>query len=212
MSVFTSFQLVHAHLPATPAAPGPVAEVSVPTDRPFPDDGEVYATPLHPDHAVSAAFEPRTGTLARTVYNGYALELRSLSPVVNRGKNIEEPTVVRIMFPDALRPLGDGCIVPSFGDRQLVVLALSTANVLYRFTFPLGLFADKGDRIKFAPKEAEWVEEWEIEPDTVAAIREVGSWAVTDENTVVIGGADGGIVRLVRALDSRPGKLPCCLL
>jgi nuclear pore complex protein Nup160 len=125
-----------------------VAEVSVPTDRPFPDDGEVYATPLHPDHAVSAAFEPRTGTLARTVYNGYALELRSLSPVVNRGKNIEEPTVVRIMFPDALRPLGDGCIVPSFGDRQLVVLALSTANVLYRFTFPLGLFADTGDRIR----------------------------------------------------------------
>jgi len=205
MSIYTPFQLVHAHLPALPTAPGPVAEVSVPTERSFSANADAYTSPLHPDHAVSAAFDSRTATLARTVYNGYALELRSLSPVLNKGKSIEDPSIIRILFPDQLRPLADKCIIPSFGDRQLVVVVLSTANIIYRLTFPLGLFVDKGDRVTFKPKEGEWVEEWEIDPDLVAAVGEIGAWAV-DEDTVVLGCADGGIIRVVRDSNSRPGE------
>jgi nuclear pore complex protein Nup160 len=204
MSLYTPFQLVHAHLPALPTAPGTVAEVSVPSERSFADP-DAYVSPLHPDHAVSAAFDSRTATVARTVYNGYALELRSLSPMVNQNRSIEDPSIIRILFPDQLRPLADGCIIPSFGAGQLVVVVLSTENVVYRLTFPIGMFVDKGDRITLSPK-ADWVEEWDIDPDLVAAVGEVGSWSVTDENTVVLGCADGGIIRVVRASNSTPGE------
>ncbi|RSH88570.1 uncharacterized protein EHS24_001115 [Apiotrichum porosum] len=206
MSLYSPHSLVHAHLPALPTVPGPVAEVSVPSERPFADSTEIYSAPLHPDHAVSAAFDPRTATLARVVHNGYALELRSLSPVVTRDRTIEDPSIIRILFPDALRPLADGCIVPSVRLGQLVIVVLTETNVIYRLSFNIQSFTDRGDRVVFTTKDGEWVEEWEIDPDVLSSVGDIGSWAVTNEDTVILGCADGGIVKAVRSPSSSPDQ------
>lgn len=206
MSLYTPFQLVHAHLSALPSTPGPVVDVSVPSQRAFPEDNEPYTSPLHPEHAISAVLDSRSGILARAIYNGYALELRSLSPVLGRGKSVEDPSVIRVLFPEQLRPLAKKCIIPSFGSGQLIVLVVTEANVIYRLSFALNLFANSGDRIAFMPKEQEWIEEYEVDADLIVSAGEIGSWGVTDQNTVVLGCADGGIIRVVRSSKSSPGE------
>jgi nuclear pore complex protein Nup160 len=201
MSLYTPFELVHAHLAETGAT-----EVSVPSDRPFLATEDEYNSPLHAEHALSACFDPRTGTLARAVFNGYALELRSLSPVIDPKPNTP-PSVLRIVLPDPLRPLVNGCIIPDFGAGLLTVLAVTTADVIYRFTFPLAAFADTGDRIKFVTKDAEWAEEVELEDENIHAAGGIACWAAVSENTVVLGCTDGGILKVDRLPDSTPGKL-----
>lgn len=206
MSLYAPFNLVHAHLPNNPSTAAGVPEVAVPSERSFPPTDETYESPLFAEHAVSAAYDAQTGTLARAIYNGYALELRSLSPVTN-GRVPSSGSSVRILFPDQLRSLTDGCVMASLGTRQLIIIVVTEANVLYRLTFPLGSFVDLGDRITFDTKNSDWAEEWEIEEDFIVSSGGVGSWAVTNEETVVLGCADGGIIRVVRDSHSSPGEL-----
>ncbi|GMK57727.1 hypothetical protein CspeluHIS016_0405610 [Cutaneotrichosporon spelunceum] len=198
MSLYTPFELVHAHLAETATV-----EVAVSSERTFPVTQDEYNSPLHVEHALSASFDARTCTLARAVFNGYALELRSFSPVTNSKTN-RPPSVLRIVLPDPLRPLASGCIVPDFGAGMLTVLAVTTADVIYRFTFPLGSFTDAGDRIKFVTKDADWVEEVELDDETIHSTGGITSWAAVNQNTVVLGCTDGGIVKVDRLPDSTP--------
>ncbi|TXT13507.1 hypothetical protein VHUM_00874 [Vanrija humicola] len=201
MSIYTPFQLAHTSLPAPITTTSGVArEVAVPTQRPFPpeDDNEIFNSPLNADHAASAAFEPRTATLARALDNEYTLELRSLSPVINHSRSSGNPQILRILLPDPIRPLTDGCIVPDVRGRRLTIIALTHTNVVYRFTFPLTAFIDKGDRVAFITTDVEWVEEFEIDPDLISSAGGIGSWAVTNANTVILGCGDGGIIKVQR--------------
>lgn len=204
MSLYNPYELVHAHLAEAPSAPGVVEEVAVPSERTFPATEDEFNSPLHPDHAVSAAFDPRTGTLARAIFNGHALELRSLSPVISNGES-GQPSVLRIILPDPLRTLAQGCVVPDLGNGQLVVVVVTQADVVYRFTFPLGSFVDKGDRIAFATKDSDWVEEVELDDETITGAGGVSSWSVVNPNTVVLGCADGGIIKAERLSNSSSG-------
>lgn len=208
MSLYTPFELVHAHLAEAPSAPGVVEEITVPSERSFPATEDEYHSPLHAEHAVSAAFDPRTGTLARAIFNGYALELRSLAPVISSNGGNVQPSVLRVILPDPLRPLVQGCLVPDLGNGQLVVVVVTQADVVYRFTFPLGSFVDQGDRIAFVTKDTDWVEEVEIDSETIAAAGGIGSWSVVNPNILVLGCGDGGIIKAERLSDSTPGKLP----
>lgn len=208
MSVYSPFQLSHAHLPAP--SNDDALEVTVPSERPFPETTEPYTSPLNADHAVSAAVDAATGVFARAIYNGYALELRSLSPVIAAGSAPQQHTAIRIMLPDQLRPLANNCIVPS-NDGRLYVVVVSQANVVYRLEFALGSFADAGDRITFNPKH-DWCEEWEVNEELVSSAGEVGSWSVVNEDTVVLGCGDGGIIQVVRSPNSTSGELSDCRL
>lgn len=207
MSLYTPYELVHAHLAEASTAPGVVEEVTVPSERAFPDTEDEFNSPLHPDHAVSASFDPHTGTLARAIFNGYALELRSLSPVISSNGANSQPSILRIILPDQLRPLAQGCVMPDLGNRQLVVIAVTQADVVYRFTFPLTSFVDKGDRVAFVTKDADWAEEIELDDEMITAAGGVGSWSVANQDAVVLGCADGGIIKAVRLPNSTSGML-----
>ncbi|CAK9785053.1 hypothetical protein CC85DRAFT_277004 [Cutaneotrichosporon oleaginosum] len=198
MALYTPFELVHAHLAETSAV-----EVAVPSERSFPATEHDYNTPLHAEHALSASFDAQTGTLARSVFNGYALELRSLSLVIN-SKPDSSPSVLRIVLPDPLRPLANGCIIPDFGAGVLIVLVVTTADVIYRFTFPLSGFSDAGDRVILQTKDTDWAEEIEIGDETINAAGGIASWAAVNQNTVMLGCSDGGIIKVARLPDSTP--------
>lgn len=207
MSLFTPFELVHAHLPAAAAASYDIRQVTVPSDRAFPETEDEWESPLHQEHAVSAAFDPRTAIVARSVCNGYVLELRSISPAVTKG-HPADPSIIRILLPDRLRPLIGGCVVPSLRAGRLVVVAVTEADVVYRFSFPLSSFVDKGSRCTFDVKDDDdWAEEWTVDEDMISSAGGVGSWAVTNEDTVVLGCADGGIIKVARSPQSTPGEL-----
>ena len=83
-----------------------------------PPTSTVYSSPLHPEHAVSAIYDPTTSTCARVLHNGYVLELRHLAYSVragDKGKGRDPDAhgapIIRIFFPDPLRALTDTCII-----------------------------------------------------------------------------------------------------
>ena len=206
-SAYIPHQLIHAHLPPPPLSPNAIPELRVPTQRAFPSTSEILNEPIHPDHAVSVAHERTTGVLARSIENGYTLELRTLSLVIGQRKAKSGSESLRICFPDPLRPLGEGCIVHSSRTGRLYILVVTQANVLYRLTFPSSFREDAADRMVFTTKgNDEWCEEWAVPDDVVSACGGVGAWTVIDESNVVLGGGDGGIVRLVRS-----GRSECSL-
>ncbi len=202
-STYLPHHLVHAHLPAPPLIPNAIPELRIHTDRPFPQTCDLLAEPLHPDHAVFVAHDPTTKILARAIQNGYGLELRTLSLVVDqqRGKPSIGSETTRILFSDPLRPLGEGCIVPCRRSGRVYILVLTQANVLYRLSFPLGSFkSGRGDRVVFTTKGNEdWCEEWAVPDDVIVGCGGAGAWTAVDENVMVLGGGDGGIVRLTRS-------------
>lgn len=201
-SSYLPHRLVHAHLPAPPLIPNAIPELRITTERPYPETSDVYDEPLHRDHAVSVAFDPTTGILARVIHNGYCLELRNLNTVID--PHHQRPSIgsetLRVFFPDPLRPLAERCIVFSRRTGLLFVLAVTQANCLYRLSFPLGSYTARlGDRFVFTTKGNEdWCEEWGVPDDTVVSCAGVGAWMVVNESSVVLGGGDGGIVRLIR--------------
>ncbi|KAK4684665.1 hypothetical protein P7C73_g5499, partial [Tremellales sp. Uapishka_1] len=177
-------------------APHAIPTLDIPTERYFPSSTDVYSNPLHPDHAVSVVHDLTTGILLRSIQNGYALELRNLDLLI--AKNTPKPNgpeTLRISFPEPLRPLAKGCILTSPHDGKVHILLLTTTNVLYRLTFPA---ASEG-RFGFATKNHDdWSEEWVVPEDVIEACGGVGAWEVMDDSTVILGGGDGGIVRLKR--------------
>lgn len=210
-STYIPYQLVHAHLPAPPSIPKAIPQLQVPTDRPFPETSEELDEPIHPDHAVSVVYDPTTGILARSIQNGYGLELRTLSFDIQKGHSHSSTgsEILRISFPDQLRPLVTDCIVTSTRDSRLYILLVTLVGVVYRLNFPLGTFKPGvGDRFVFTTKgNDQWCEEWLIPDDVIASCGGFGAWTVIDENALLLGGVDGGVLRVTRSSRSN-GMFP----
>ncbi|ORY31381.1 nucleoporin Nup120/160-domain-containing protein [Naematelia encephala] len=202
-STYIPYQLVHAHLPPPPSIPNSIPELRVPSAQPFPTNASVYSDPLHPDHAVSTAYDPSTCILARSIHNAYCLELRSFALVIdpNRPKRSAGSEIIRIFFPSPLRPLVDECIVLHRKQGKVYILLVSEDNVIYRLSFPLGDFeVDSGDRFDFSLNaNEEWCEEYSLSEEILNACGGLGAWTVLNPSTVVLGCADGGIVKAVRS-------------
>ena len=197
MFTFTPHHLVHAHLPAPPSIPNSIPELRVPTDRPFPEDLSLTSDPNHPDHAVTFSHHPNI--LVRVIHNGYTLELRALEFVINLDpKSSTGSEIVRIAFPDPIRPLGDDCIIVSH--NRIYVFALSESNVLYRLQFPGNV--ERARRFAFTTS-GDWCEDLEMTDEILNACGGISAWTVVDEETVVLGGYDGGTVRLARGKNGR---------
>ncbi|WVW84551.1 hypothetical protein I302_106585 [Kwoniella bestiolae CBS 10118] len=202
-STYIPHHLVHAHLPPPPSIPNAIPELRIISDQAVPLTDEDYAEPLHPDHAVSAIHDSSTNILARSIYNGHVLELRSFNPVISkvRPRGLDGSETIRIFFPEQLRSLAQGSIQVSKRDKRLFVLVVSHSNIVYRLNFPLGTFrSGTEDRFVFTTKgNDEWYEEWEVPEDVIGACSGVSAWTALDENTLVLGGGDGGIARVTRS-------------
>ncbi|WVF69357.1 hypothetical protein IAT40_004133 [Kwoniella sp. CBS 6097] len=201
-TTYIPYHLVHAHLPAPPSIPNSIPELRITTDETVPLTDEDYCEPLHPDHAVSVIHDQSTNILARSIYNGHVLELSPHNPVISkvRPRGLDGSETIRIFFPEQLRPLTTGSIIVSRRDKRLFVLVISRANIVYRLSFPLGTFRPgTEDRFVFTTKgNEEWYEEYEVPEDVIAACGGVGAWTALNEDTVILGGGDGGIVKLSR--------------
>ncbi|WRT67678.1 uncharacterized protein IL334_004650 [Kwoniella shivajii] len=202
-STFIPHHLVHAHLPSPPSVPNAIPELRIVSDQAIPLTDEDYAEPLHPDHAVSVIHDQSTNILARSIYNGHVLEMRSLNPVIGqaRPRGLDGSEILRIFFPEQLRPLAQGSITISRKDKRLFITLVSQVNIVYRLNFPLGTFRpDTEDRFVFTTKgQDDWYEEWEVPEDVIVACNGTGAWTALDENTIILGGGDGGIVKIHRS-------------
>lgn len=209
-SVYLPLELIHAHLPPPLAPPNAIPELRVSTERPFPSSSSSTSEPLHSEHAVSAVHDPVTGILARSIHNGYVLELRTIASSIDPQREFSKGSqIVRIFFPDRLLRLAPGCIVHAKRDGKLVILVMTEEHIVYRLTFPLGSFEQgKGDRIAFSVAGDDWCEEYNVDSEVLAAAGGIGAWTVLDENTLILGGADGGIIRLTRSQSYRSGESP----
>jgi nuclear pore complex protein Nup160 len=100
-------------------------------------------------------------------------------------------------FPEKLRPLGEGCIIPYLEDGRVYILVLTENDTVYRLK--LATKVDAGQVSLSTKGMDDWCEEWQVPEETLTACGGVGAWRVVDEDTVILGGGDGGIVRLTRA-------------
>lgn len=194
--------LVHAHLPCPPTVPNTIPELRIPTERDQadfdPEDG------LFHEHALSFSYNSQLNVLARSTHNGYTLELRPLDTVYDPtsiNKDVNSSDTIRIIFPERISTLGEGCIILSELDRRVYILVYTEGDVLYRLNFPLaGNKIGKGCRFGFTVRGNEdWVEEWEVPQEIVSAAGGIGCWKAIDELNVMLGCGDGGIVRLSRS-------------
>jgi nuclear pore complex protein Nup160 len=151
---------------------------------------------LSPDHATSTILEPSTGILARITHNGYLLNLRNFA-LTTSSHSSSIRSSIKIAFPEKLRPLGEGCIIPYPEDGRVYILVLTENDVVYRLK--LSMVLTESDLELSTKGMDDWSEEWEVPEETLGACGGVGAWRVIDEDTIVLGGGDGGIVRLTRA-------------
>lgn len=208
MATYVPHHLVHAHLPAPPSIPASIPELHVPVNESIPIPAEAYEEPLHPDHAVSVVHDTANNILARNIFNGYVLELRPFGPTVAKlRQNVDTGSeVIRIFFPEPLRPLSPGFIQISNEEDRLFIIVISQANVIYRLNFPLGTFRrGTDDRFIFTTQGEEWLEDWEVPEHLIGACGGVGATTVFNRETVVLGGGDGGIVIVTRSGTYSPG-------
>ncbi|WWC70656.1 uncharacterized protein I206_104607 [Kwoniella pini CBS 10737] len=201
-STYIPHHLIHAHLPPPPSIPNAIPELRIHSDQAVPLTDEDYAEPLHPDHAISTIHHQSSNLLARSIYNGHVLELRSLNSTISkvRPRGLDGSEIIRIFFPEQLRPLAQGGILVSKRDKRLFVTVVSQANIVYRLNFPLGTFRPgTEDRFVFTTKgNDDWYEEWEIPEDVIVSCSGISAWTALDENTIILGGGDGGIIRVTR--------------
>jgi nuclear pore complex protein Nup160 len=199
MATYISYHLVHAHLPAPPSIPNAIPELHVPTQQTFPTDLSLLSTPNHPEQAISFAHNSDANVLARLIHNGYTLELRGCSLEIQKAfpANDTGSDIIRVTFPQALRPLAEDSMVVS-RRGQLYVFALGQDNTLYRLSFPLdqGSLQRGGRTIFTVDQDETWFEEWSLPEEVVAGCWGISTWTVVDEGTVVLGGMDGGIIRV----------------
>jgi nuclear pore complex protein Nup160 len=187
-------RLIHAHLPSS-STTRDEAQIPVITEREFPTTDETEE-PLSPDHATSTILEHTTGILARVTHNGYLLNLSNFALTSPSHSSLSRSTI-KIAFPDRLRPLREGCIIPYPEDGRVYILVVTESDVVYRLKLSMSMGEDG---VKMTNKGMDdWCEEWEVPEETLVACGGVGAWRVIDEDTIVLGGADGGIVRLTRA-------------
>lgn len=194
---FIPYRLVHAHRSAPRRTSNDAASIDAPTSREFPHESDLTG-PLHSEHAISTARDPSTGIFARVVNNGYTLELSHLSLSMDRAHASTSSTEnVRFNFPDKLRTLGEGCIIPYIEDGRAYIVLLTQTDVVYRLKLILDLTS--GRTVLSAKVLDDWFEEWEIPEDTLTGCGSIGAWTVIDEDTLILGSGDGGIVRLTRS-------------
>jgi nuclear pore complex protein Nup160 len=93
--------------------------------------------------------------------------------------------------------MGEGCIIPYPEDGRVYILALTETDVVFRLKLSLRI-SDGTTELSMKGMD-DWCEEWEVPEETLVACGGVGAWRVIDEDTVVLGGGDGGVVRLTRA-------------
>lgn len=204
---FVPLSLIHSHLPAPPSIPHAIPELRVISDRPFPSLADEDLEPQHPDHAVSATHDPKTGILARAIRNGYVLELRTLNPLIARTTRRREGSEsIRIFLPDRLLPLTSDCIVASPDRDRLYILVVTEAAIVYRFSFRLnGFQVGQHERISFT-QEPGWCEEYRVDEEICAAGSGVGTYRVIHGSSAVLGASDGGIIRLERTENQDGGE------
>lgn len=194
---YIPFRLVHAHSSTSRRAAADGAIVYAPTSPEFPAE-QAFDEPLSPDHAVSTIREPTTGILARVKHNGYTLELTNFALSVERGQassSANQP--LTITFAEKLRPLDKGCIVPYQQDGRVYIVLLSESGSVYRLKLNV---SNASERIVPSLQGLEdWYEEWAVPEETLTSCGGVGAWTVIDEDTIVLGAGDGGIVRLTRS-------------
>ncbi|WVQ80541.1 hypothetical protein IAT38_002646 [Cryptococcus sp. DSM 104549] len=202
MPTYLPQHFIHAHLPAPPPLPESIPELRVADSDTIPIPLEAYNSPQDVEHAVSVVHDAATNILARSIANGYVLELRPFSPTIgkSRPRTLDGSEIIRVFFPAKLRTLAEGSIVVSHRDQLLYVYALTETNQVYRLNFPLGNFRPgTGDRFVFTTRGGgDWSEQFEPAQEDIVACGGVGAWTVLDEDTVVLGGGDGGIVKMTR--------------
>ncbi|WVN88766.1 uncharacterized protein L203_103979 [Cryptococcus depauperatus CBS 7841] len=202
MASYTPYNLEYVHLPPLPLHPHSIPELHILGDESLPIAEEAYSEPSHPEHAVSVIHDQATNLLARNIFNGYVLELRPFSPVISRTRksNGTGSEIIRVFFPEPLRPLSSRMVCVSSRDKQLYALVVSQTNLVYRLRFPLGAFiSESNDRFVFNTDEEDYWEQWPVPDDVIVACGGVGATTVLDENTIVLGAGDGGIVILTRS-------------
>jgi nuclear pore complex protein Nup160 len=187
-------RLIHAHLPSSSTTSNE-AQIPVITEREFPTTDETEE-PFSPEHAISTVLEPSTGILARITHNGYLLQIRNFSLTASPHSSFSRSTI-KIAFPEKLRPMSEGCIIPYPEDGRVYILLLTESDIVYRLKLSMVM---QGGVVELSTKGMDdWCEEWDVPEETLVACGGVGAWKVIDEDTIVLGGGDGGIVRLTRA-------------
>ena len=210
MSQYLSQSLVHAHLPCPPSIPDAIPELRV---DPNSDtlSMERSTLPHAIRHAISFSYEPEVNVLARLIHNGYVLELRALDTVRREGSfnDTQQIHTLRIIFPSRLVSLAEDSIVLSLAEQMIYVFAYSQANVLYRMKFPLIRSTGPGTRMSFSINGgSHWVENFHVPEELIAAAGGVSAWSAMDEDTAILGGQDGGIIRVARTEEDGYRKSP----
>lgn len=205
---YIPYRLVHAHRSATRQAGVNDRSIDAPTTKSSPQDSELNG-PLHPEHAVSTIRESTTGLLARVVNNGHTLEVSHLALSVERNQaSTSSLSPLLINFAERLRALNEGCIVPYADDGRVYILLLTETDTVYRLKLNLAIFGESS--VVSSKGLDDWYEEWKVPEDTLTACGGIGAWTVIDEDTLILGGGDGGIVRLTRSGKWNRGAL-CAL-
>jgi nuclear pore complex protein Nup160 len=201
--------LVHAHLPAPPTIPDSIPELHVSSEYqdPAPTTDDIF-----PEHALSFSYNPALNVLARVINNGYTLELRSFSTVYDPSsasdRNDAGSDIVRVFFPRPIKALPENSVIVSTLDRRVYIMVYTEGitphaelGTLYRLNFALGgAKVGRGHRFNFTTRgNDDWVEEVDVPEDVLRSCGGISTWAAVDELNAVLGGNDGGIVRLVRS-------------
>lgn len=203
--------LIHAHLPCPPTIPNSIPELHIPSD--YSSSPSSSSDAHFYEHALSFSYSPSLNVLARVINNGYTLELRAFDTAIQsdcnqQGKGEDGSRIIRVFFPQQIKSLPEDCIIVSPLDRRVYVLVYteeieeeSLRNVLYRLNFPLASAKlGQGSRFSFTTRgNDDWVEEFQVPHDSLVNCGGVGAWTVVDELNVLLGGGDGGILRLTRS-------------
>ena len=206
---FVSYTPLHTHLSSVHLSP---IAVAVPSSESAEEEAGSSSTSSHhhPSHAVHASADPATGLLLRVINNGRTLELSSVGLSSSKGKQSSSTIVlarpVRFIFPSALLPTPTVFASPATGYIHL--LALTESGHLHRLSFPASVGSSTGGgpssgRGQRSPTSweavldrADWADEYTVH--ALQTGRETTVFHAADEQTVLVGTADGTMVRLDR--------------
>lgn len=165
----------------------------------------------HPSHALHSSSDPTTGLLARTINNGFTLELSSIA--LSSAKSTSSSSVVflprplRFIFPSKL--VSTPTIFTSPATSYIHIVALTESGYLYRLSFPLaaaqaagraGSAGGAGRRStsswESVLEKGDWSDEYEVAG--LASGRTPTVFHAADEQTVLVGLGDGTMIRLDR--------------
>lgn len=205
---FVSYTPLHTHLSSVHLPPVVVPVPSSETTQDEEPTSSSSARP-HPSHALHASADAQTGLLVRVINNGLTVELSSIAPT-KKGKAASSVVAlarpVRFIFPSALLP--SPTVFASPATRYIHILALTESGYLHRLSFP----ASTGSAASGGPSGArgsrstssweavldsgDWADEYNVQ--ALQHGRTTTVFHAADEQTVIVGTADGTMVRLDR--------------